>query len=851
MTWILDNDLLYEICRACSASTLTKLCLVSATFYATAMPHLLRDVTFSRSSEQLLCFLDFILDNSGAEPAKQDKHPEATTLWAKLRKKLAHKRGVGTHQRQIIADPGRLVYTFELYGKACTTAKKRVYTNEYIVLAPLLSDAIALMPNLRSVTFHYASGIEAICLCLAEFIPALLSRPYLTSLVFHSLGPSASQSFGKAVRSRKGDALKLKKIAFEHAWSANPLDDLTLCQDEGLGSLIFSCRETLEELTIDIATVGKIYLHGDPRATIKDFALAFPSLHTLRLWYPRTFISPENNREDPMVPLLNLASFTASNFADASSFLRFIHPTPKLRHLALSGQSAEEIKEEDTHFVVTNIFPTLTNFNLVLRDALEASLVPWEVYSESLRSLHYLCLHFDSCFRRGVQVLSILAPESLTLIPVEYLRVSYNLPPRASERQLSPEERAPATEGSYTVASSYATSIHTLKFVMVLEENMVSGRALAAAAMCWWKVVREGSPTSGTGNIRLEVLDEAVGENLRAQYGASNSMAPFHDLNDDVLDEILRASSILTISNLCLVSTKLYATALPHLLRNVKISHSPEMLLCFLHLIIDNSTTARKDATSDQLLPRLRILDPGRYVFSFQVQGDACENTRIVVSSTGDPRIIPLDPNPIALIAPFLTKAVALMPNLRSMAFRSNFEDLCCRSTQFAATLLSLPLLIDVKLDDIGPIASQSLGEAACLRTDGLKLKKVAFLSVDADEKYRVALNKSGGLGSLLFSCREYLEVLECEACNFREFFVGCQSMPRGVTGQMNSEAVFFPKVHSLTLFDCFINIEDIASYFPSLQTLDFDFVYYTPVSIRSPGNHKPPFEHLVSFTAY
>ena len=431
MTWILDNGLLYEICRACPASTLTKLCLVSATFYATAMPHLLRDVTFSRSSEQLLCFLDFILDNSGAEPAKQDKHPEATTLWGKLRKKLAHKRGVGAHQRHIVADPGRLVYTFELYGKACTTAKKRVYTNEYIVLAPLLSDAIALMPNLHSVTFHYASGIEAICLCSADFIPALLSRPHLTSLVFHSLGPSASQSFGKAVRSRKGDALKLKKIAFEHAWSANPLDDLTLCQDEGLGSLIFSCRETLEELTIGkcrmqdlliyrqtlpqglttstipvvYPRVGKIYLHGDPRATIKDFALAFPSLHTLRLWYPRTFISPENNRENPMVPLLNLASFTASNFADASSFLRFIHPTPKLRHLALSGQSAKEIKEEDTHFVVTSIFPTLTNLNIVLRDALEASPVPWEVYSESLRSLRYLCLHFDSYFRRGVQVL--------------------------------------------------------------------------------------------------------------------------------------------------------------------------------------------------------------------------------------------------------------------------------------------------------------------------------------------------------------------------------------------------------------------------------------------------------------
>ncbi|PPQ79310.1 hypothetical protein CVT26_001043 [Gymnopilus dilepis] len=211
MTSVLNEDLFYEIFAACSVSTLVNISLVSTRFYMAAMPYLLRDATFDRSPELLSRFLHFIIDNSAATSLRTDRHPVQPHIAAR---------------RLRIADPGKYVSTFELYERGCRTTKEGPNARSGLIhvrpepypcklWAPLLTQAISLMPNLRSVAIH--SRFDKICRCSPQFLEVLLTRPRLTSFTVPDFDCASSRAVGEVVRERKADMAKLRKIAFDDA----------------------------------------------------------------------------------------------------------------------------------------------------------------------------------------------------------------------------------------------------------------------------------------------------------------------------------------------------------------------------------------------------------------------------------------------------------------------------------------------------------------------------------------------------------------------------------------------------------------------------------------------------------
>ena len=392
MATILNDDVLYEICRACPASTLVKLSLVSTTFYTMAMPNLLRNVGFYRDLVMLLRFIHFILHNSTAVseiPGQQ----------------------VGGMQRFSIANPGNHVYKFEMdlgreNDEADTSSNCPI--EEW---APLLTKAIMVMPNLRSVAIL---DFRQICYYSSQFVEALLSRPHLTSFEVDGFGGTASRHVGEVVKSKRCEAPRLKYIGFNDWFTFDDWEVAAFFKDDGFGSLIYSCRKTLERLALDECNmrnllvgpqvlpdgstkpiiyplVDKIHLSGHLHVTVEEFALSFPSLHSLHLGNS-SFVQ-QNSGQDRKVPFRNLVSVD-TDLEVLSSFLECIEPLPSLRRLTLfSSRSGYSNGGFSATRSVLTVLQNLRSIHVTVHRM--ADLDPWIALSKHLSSLRYLNLDYS------------------------------------------------------------------------------------------------------------------------------------------------------------------------------------------------------------------------------------------------------------------------------------------------------------------------------------------------------------------------------------------------------------------------------------------------------------------------
>ncbi|PPQ79309.1 hypothetical protein CVT26_001041 [Gymnopilus dilepis] len=309
-------------------------------------------------------------------------------------------------------------------------------------------------------------------------------------------------------------------------------------------------------------------------------------------------------------------------------------------------------------------------------------------------------------------------------------------------------------------------------------------------------------------------------------------------LNEDVLYETFGACPIPTLTSICLVSTLFYRVALPHLLQDVTFKRNPALLVRFLYFIINNSTAVtsrREDPTGETSIQRLKLFatDPGKHVHSIQLH-----ETLVFETISG------------GAISQLLTKAVALMPNLRSATIRSSVEWICLSSPDFFSTLLSRPQLHSLTFGSFGRLSSQALGEAVrSRRSEGLRLKSIRFddgLDFDSDDPHSFVLTRNDGLGSLIFSCREYLEELNVGMCNLKDLLVQSQTLPDGSTGLTRS--IVYPNVARLHFRSSpEVSVEDFALSFPFIRSLRCRNFATFEESHTLRGNHKPLLRHLVS----
>ncbi|PPQ77990.1 hypothetical protein CVT26_015897 [Gymnopilus dilepis] len=530
MASILNDDLLYAICSACPRSTLVNLCLVSSTCYIAAMPYLLREVTFRRSSELLLRFIHFILENSTSS------YMSAGTS------KYDHGQVSSTVRLRYITDPGKHVRTFSLFDEGCHSALRSAIVNHNVydedVWARLLTKALALMPNLQSV--YIESRLESICEHSREFAAILLTRPRLRSLNVRSPGQFASRGFREAIRVRnlKSDPLKLKVVVFSGSYDDVPI---ILHPGYGLGALIFACRDSLEELRcadcnmsgllstsdglarstrrIVYPNVGKIYLHKEPQVDVESFALSFPSLRALFLPAETpAFVKGISARR---AAFRNLASLTSRGFAAVASFLQRVDPPPRLHHLVMwkfSTLPVEADSQADIDFVVNNVFPMLRSFVVKIRRPHIYGPGQWDVFSRSLRSLRYLSLYLWAYHNEEIRVLDVLNPEMLSSIPLEYFSLTYTAPAATGGLPLYTTPEAPISR--HGIALAYAKSIRSLQFIDLCERLYVGNSHYTTVDVTnWWKILRTESPTDDdTQCVKLEALEERMGSALRDQY---------------------------------------------------------------------------------------------------------------------------------------------------------------------------------------------------------------------------------------------------------------------------------------------------------------------------------------------
>ena len=136
--------------------------------------------------------------------------------------------------------------------------------------------------------------------------------------------------------------------------------------------------------------VDKIHLSGHLHVTVEEFALSFPSLHSLHLGNS-SFVQ-QNSGQDRKVPFRNLVSVD-TNLRILPSFLECIEPLPSLRRLTVSGSWRGHSNGgfSATRSVLT-VFQNLRSIHVRI-DRI-ADVDPWIAMSKHLSSLRYLNLDY-------------------------------------------------------------------------------------------------------------------------------------------------------------------------------------------------------------------------------------------------------------------------------------------------------------------------------------------------------------------------------------------------------------------------------------------------------------------------
>ncbi|KAF8883485.1 hypothetical protein CPB84DRAFT_1790025 [Gymnopilus junonius] len=227
-------------------------------------------------------------------------------------------------------------------------------------------------------------------------------------------------------------------------------------------------------------------------------------------------------------------------------------------------------------------------------------------------------------------------------------------------------------------------------------------------------------------------------------------------------------------------------------------------------------------------------MEPGEYVHELQLTP--------IVSKTYE--------CPMEVWAPLLTRALRLMPNIRTVIISNYTEEIALHSPDFAFSLLSRPLLTWLELRYVGIVASDQLGQAMAysqsMRRSAV-LERVTF--VNKGERMELVANK--GIGSILFHSRECLTHIELHSYDLDAVLVGDGRVPLedDQNRPIDLAPVIFPNVTSLSIPWCEASLERVSKSFPALRSLTFGSDSY-PDTVNTPF-HIIPFPHLTSVEGF
>ncbi|KAF8966307.1 hypothetical protein BDZ97DRAFT_1917689 [Flammula alnicola] len=510
------DDVLDHILQACPTSSLTVLSLVSSHIRVLALPHLLRTVSLDRNPQQVLTFLNFILNNTQSRNIKD--------------------ADVG-HRTEILG-AGRYIIKLEIVDFAfCTTiwvedAPVLAEKEEYPIStwAPILTRALALMPNLHSIVIE--GKVEEIAFHSPDFALALFSLPRLTYIDLWSVGLLASNQFGHAMDLRK-DVTNLQTVKFS---VHDDLEQLELTAGEGMGSVLFHTRGPLTEINVSACNLRNL-LHDEEseegRNEIKTpvifpnvviltleccdvsltaLASAFPALRTL-IFSGSPFSHPDAPPQTHKVSFPSLVSIKGQ-YKDLHVFLDSTATHSHLRRVVVDTIWTPEDDDATPPFAVTRAVPFLKSLHFTHSRITHRKLKPlswWKALGRTLPHLTYLAIPLDVNAADELDLWCIQVPRSLASVPLAYVSLSLRGTESVVGDGTSPEIQSLLT--AQAIALSYARNIPTLKHIDICKIiDEVKG------LISWWSVVRESSVSGDDMCVQVKAIDAYEGRALRSWY---------------------------------------------------------------------------------------------------------------------------------------------------------------------------------------------------------------------------------------------------------------------------------------------------------------------------------------------
>ena len=306
--------------------------------------------------------------------------------------------------------------------------------------------------------------------------------------------------------------------------------------------------------------------------------------------------------------------------------------------------------------------------------------------------------------------------------------------------------------------------------------------------------------TLGTRRPTVEAQKTKVFLNFRKRIldFTSQTMNLLH-LPDDVLFVILGACSKPSLNSLSFTSSQCKDLAETRLLHTVRLDRNPSQIISFLNYILSNTRPSKDDSK--------KLIGAGTQVRTFEVLYPAFkmerDNWRAVETL-----------HPVSTWAPTLTRALALMPNLRAITIAHDVDVIAHCSPEFASTLLSRPQLHTLALTGLKSLTSEQFGKAMTSAGGGIHLQKV-ILTVPVSEDLQLSVGE--GMGSVLFHSRKTLIELRKDSCNLRGLLCGDQRAESSDTP--DRIPVVFPNVTHISLSHCNVSSYALSHSFPNVHT--------------------------------
>jgi hypothetical protein len=279
------------------------------------------------------------------------------------------------------------------------------------------------------------------------------------------------------------------------------------------------------------------------------------------------------------------------------------------------------------------------------------------------------------------------------------------------------------------------------------------------------------------------------------------------DLDLDCLTEVLSVCTKDSLLALSRTSSQVNTLVTPFILSSVEFGgiEFAKMEL-FLRLIVEGNGN---------------VSEPGRHVRHLKLTAGSAVYYYLYNTN---PSLASSPPNLKFNWGYALTRALELMPNLRSFEMGHGFDSLLVDCPRLASVLMSRPQLRRLLLREVQPITGERLGEAVSRTTPAqLRCLAIGRLVKFGGNEFEIM----EGFGKVLAEARESLIEVSFSGYNLQSLI-----WPTNSEGQESTTTLLsFPFVATLKLYDCKVSHELISKSFPALRILTIRNLEVTSVA--------------------